>query len=478
MASAATVTTLHHAGSGIRGLDDILRGGFRRRRLYVVEGEAGTGKTTLGLQFLLTGLASGERGLYVSLTDTKEELEQAARSHGWSDVDGLDVCEIGPRDPDSDGSRELSFDAPTSGDLEDAVTAVLGIIDETNPRRVVIDSLSELRMLANDPGEYRRHVHALKRVLVERACTALFLDALPVANDQAIHAMAHGVLTLEQLANGYGRDRRRLRLRKLREPSFSDGYHDYVIRPGGLDVYPRLDGGVEEDVVAIGPLSSGIAELDMLVGGHIERGTSTLVLGASGVGKSTIATQYVHAAAMRGEPSAVFLFRESRAAWLSRAESMGFNLAPKVADGSIVVQHLNTTSMSPGELVCRVADVAREGQRSLVVLDGLKSLEMGMPNEQYLSLHLNELLEHLGQKGVNTILTHDQHALVDPGASAALWFIADNVLVLRYLDTIAEIRRGISMMKKRIGPHEPTAREFAIRSGRGLWVGEPIRAKP
>lgn len=471
----ANVTSLHHARSGIRGLDDILRGGFRRRRLYVIEGDSGTGKTTLGLQFLLAGVEAGERGLYISLSDTKEELEHAARGHGWSGVDRLDVCEIGPRDVEVevDSLARTAFEDPLLTDLEDAMNAVLGVVEEMGPHRVVIDSLAELRVLAVDTAQYRRQLQNLKQSLSARACTTLLLDDPAAANDQGVQRMAHGVLTLEQLASGYGHDRRQLRLRKLREPDFFAGYHDYAIRVGGIDVYPRLQSIEEEDSATDAPLSSGIAQLDALVGGHIERGTSTLILGAAGVGKSTVTSQYVRAAAQRGESSAVFLFQESRASWLSRAESLGMKLDSHVEKGTVHVEHLSATTLSPGELVCRISDVAREG-RSLIVLDGLNGLEMGMVHERYLALHLSDLLDHLGQRGVNTFLTLEQHGLVDGGASAAVWFIADNVLVLRYLDAFGDVRRAISMMKKRVGDHERTIRELSITSGNGLFVGEPV----
>lgn len=469
----ANITSLHHACSGIRGLDDILRGGFRRRRLYLIEGDAGTGKTTLALQFLLAGLDAGERGLFISLSDTKEELDHAARGHGWANVDRLDFCEVGPRDADAESESDGTFGDSMCFDIEDALRGVLSVVEEMAPRRVVIDSLCELRLLTSDTADYRRQVHALKQSLAARACTTLLLDDTEAANDHAVHRMAHGIVTLEQLAHGYGCERRRLRLRKLREPDFRNGYHDYVIRPGGLDVYPRLDDTDQEEVETTGPLSSGIAALDALVGGQIERGTSTLVLGAAGVGKSTVAAQYVRAAAGRHESSAVFLFQESRTSWLSRAESLGVNLSECVADGTVLVEHLNPTVLSPGELVCHVTDIARES-RSLIVLDGLNALEIGMPNERYLALHLSELLDHLGQRGVSTILTLEQHGLVDGGAAAAVWFIADNVLVLRYVDAFGDVRRAISMMKKRVGAHESTIRELALRSREGVWVGEPI----
>jgi circadian clock protein KaiC len=472
---------LGRARTGIAGLDEILRGGYQRQRLYLIAGDPGTGKTTLALQFVLEGVRRGEKSLYVSLSETKDEIYDVARAHGWAApaLDDVLICELQAPAEALDPERQYSFFHPSEVELGEAMKGVLALVDETKATRVVFDSLAELRMLAKESLPYRRQVLALKQFLSARRCTTLLLDAAIADDEFAIDTIAHGVLRLEHLAPEYGGSRRRLRLTKVRAEDFKDGYHDYAIRSGGLQVFPRLvadEAGASAAGRGAGKFLSDVAPLDALVGGEIERGTATLIVGPSGVGKSTLASQYVHAAAKRGERGAVFLFDERCDAWLGRSAGHGMDFGPALGDGRLALEHVNPAALSPGEFAHRVRTSVEGRSSSVIVIDSLNGYEMGMPGERHLALHLNEMVEYLNQRGVNALLTLEQHGLVgNVKAASAVTFIADNVVMLRYFEAFGEVRRAMSVIKKRMGAHERLVREFAISSQRGLSVGEPVR---
>jgi circadian clock protein KaiC len=472
---------LGHAGTGIAGLNEILRGGYQRERLYLIAGNPGTGKTTLALQFVLEGVRLGEKSLYVSLSETKDEIYDVARAHGWAApaLDDVRICEMQAPAEALDPERQYTFFHPSEVELGEAMKGVLALVDETKATRIVFDSLAELRLLARESLPYRRQVLALKQFLSARRCTTLLLDAATTDDEFAIDTIAHGVVKLEHLAPEYGGSRRRLRLTKVRAEDFKDGYHDYAIRGGGLQVFPRL---VADEATAsaegrgAGKFLSDVAALDAIVGGEIERGTSTLVVGPSGVGKSTLTSQYAHAAVKRGERCAVFLFDERRAAWLARTAGLGMNFGPAVDDGRLTLEHVNPAALSPGEFAHRVRLHVEERAASVIIIDSLNGYEMGMPGERHLALHLNEMAEYLNQRGVNALMTLEQHGLVgDVRAASAVTYIADNVILLRYFEAFGEVRRAMSVIKKRMGAHERLVREFSISSKLGLAVGAPLR---
>lgn len=463
--------------TGIEGLDAILRGGLPPGNIYLIHGAPGTGKTTLALQFLRTGVAAGERVLYVALGETTPELETVARSHGWT-LDGIDICDVHGTEglgPDS----QYTFFHPSEIELGETTKAIMDAIDRVRPRRAVLDSLSEMRLLARDSLRYRRQVLALKHHLTSIGATVLLLDTMShPAPEFQLQTVAHGVLALEQRDPAYGRKRRRLALEKLRGVAFHDGWHDYLIATGGLRVFPRLV--VTADGARVGELSSsGDAQLDALLGGGVDRGSSTLLVGPSGVGKSTLAMQMVRAAVARGERAAVYLFDESRAAWTARSRALGFGLERAPAE-RLVAQPVNPSELSPGEFAEQVRRrVIDEGTR-VVVIDSVNGYNEAMPEERFLGVHMHELLCFLAAHGVTTVLvlatTGGTSASGPAHAPLDLSYISDTIIALRYFEAFGEVRKAISVLKKRTGAHETTIRELEIRAGHGVRIGERIRA--
>jgi circadian clock protein KaiC len=463
---ASTVST------GIAGLDHVLAGGLPRNRLYVVEGESGTGKTTIGLQFLLSGSRAGEKGLFLALSETQEELHAVAASHGWS-LDAIALREIsstGELAPEENNTLFL----PAEVELGEATKSLFDEVERAQPARVVIDSLSEFRLLSQSGLRYRRHILALKHFFAGRQCTVLLLnDISPEARDAHLHSIVHGVLVLEQLAPLYGAERRRIRVVKLRGVKFHGGYHDMKIETGGVIVYPRLV-AAEHHVSFTGEqVSSGIPELDRLTGGGLERGTTTLILGPAGTGKSAIASQYAAASAQRGERVAIFTFDEGTGTFLARSEGLGTSLVPQLEAGLIQVKHVDPAEVSPGEFVHFVRVAVEEQNARIVVIDSLNGYVHGMPEEHALSNQLQELFTYLRQRGVVVILTMAQHGLLGPLESPLdVSYLADSVLLLRHFEAQGTIRKAISVLKKR-GLHETTLRELSM-DGEGLHVGKPL----
>jgi circadian clock protein KaiC len=459
---------------GIPGLDEVLGGGLARNRLFLIDGAPGTGKTTLALQFLLEGRSQGETGLYITLSETAEELRAAADSHGWS-LDGLEIVELSALTGDNADEAYTLFH-PAEVELQQTVELVLAEIERHQPQRVVFDSLSEMRMLARDALRFRRQILALKQFFVGRGCTVLLLDdRTHPEGDLQLHSLAHGVLVLEQLTIEYGAERRRLQVRKLRGARFVGGYHDFRIRTGGIEVYPRVQRHTPTGPVENSSLPSGSAELDILVGGGLERGTSTLVTGAAGTGKSVLSMQFALAAAARGEKARVFMFDERVPTALIRAQGLGLDLEPLLADRRLVLCQIEPTERSPGEFAHEVVRAVEEEDVSLVVIDSINGYMQAMPTERQLTIQVHELLSYLANKRVSVIMTLVQRGIFGAPVSEAaeVSYLADAVILLRYFEHAGTVRRAISMVKKRSGAHEPTIREFRIEQG-GLRVGEPL----
>jgi circadian clock protein KaiC len=460
--------------TGSSGLDDILGGGLDPDRMYLYEGHPGTGKTTIALQFLLEGARQGERSLYISLSETEQELRLVAARHGWS-LEGVEVFELVPPETTLDPERELTVFHPAEMELAETTKLVFDRIAAINPTRIVFDSLSELRMLAQSPLRYRRQVLAMKHFFSSRQCTVILLDDLSSQeNDLQLHSISHGVVLLEQLAIEYGAERRRLRVVKMRGIKFRGGFHDFTIEKGGLNIFPRLVAAEHSTAFSGDLISSGNSGLDDLLGGGLERGTNALLIGGAGVGKSTVGLSYVLAAAERGERSAFFVFDEGRGTLLARAQSLGMPLEDAINRGQVILKQVDPAELSPGEFASFVRNSVNVDGVKLVVIDSLNGYLSAMPEERFLILQMHELLSFLGQQGVMTILVLAQHGLVGPMESPIdISYLSDTVIMLRYFEHGGSVRRALSVLKKRSGDHERTIREFTI--GRhGLTVGPPL----
>lgn len=466
---------LPRISTGSAGLDDILGGGVDANRLYLYEGRPGTGKTTIALQFLLEGVRQGERVLYITLSETQRELRLVASRHGWN-LDQVDVFELVPPETALDPERELTVFHPAEMELTETTKLIFDEVERLNPSRVVLDSLSELRLLAQSPLRYRRQVLALKHFFARRQCTVILLDDLSSQeNDLQLHSITHGVVMLEQLAIDYGAERRRLRVIKMRGVQFRGGYHDFTIEKGGLAIYPRLVAAEYKHYPLGEPASSGNRQLDQLLGGGLERGTNALLLGAAGVGKSSLALSYAISAANRGEHSVFFAFDEGRSTVEARARALGLPLGDALHSGLIRFQQIDPAEMSPGQFAANVRRSVEVDGASVIVIDSLNGYLNAMPDERFLILQMHELLSYLGQRGVLTILVLAQHGLVGPmDTPLDLSYLSDSVLMLRYFEVGGTVRRALSVVKKRSGHHENTIREFRL-SGRGIDVGPPIK---
>ena len=460
--------------TGIAGLDDILAGGLSRNRVYLLEGSPGTGKTTAALQFLLTGAARGERVLYITLSETEEELRDSAASHGWT-LDGIDIFELVPPESLLDEQQQQSLLYSSDLELGETTRLVFEAVERTRPSRVVIDSLSEIRLLAQSSLRYRRQVLALKHYFARHQATVVLLDDLTTeTNDKTVHSVAHGVIRLEELAPEYGAERRRVRVVKYRGRRFRGGYHDFTIKTGGLEVYPRLVAAEHKGDFERTPLPSGIDGLDSLLGGGVERGSSALILGPAGTGKSLLALNFAVSAVERGEKAAMFVFDEELGLLFSRARALGFDLEGLVASGNLIVQQVDAAELSPGEFTSKVRHCIDSMGAGTVIVDSLNGYQAAMPEESFLVLHMHELLQYLNRRGATTFLTVAQHGLIgEMKAPIDVTYLADTVVLLRYFEASGEVRRAMSVIKKRAGTHENTIREFEIDS-RGLTVGPPL----
>ncbi len=465
--------------TGIPGLDDILGGGVTPDRVYLIEGNPGSGKTTLALHYLFEGRRLGESGLYVTLSETKIELDDVAKSHGWS-LDGIKLLELVAPESELEPDNQLAMFQPSEVELGETTKAVLAEVERTKPKRVVIDSLSEMRLLAQSPLRYRRQILALKQFFIGRECTVFLLDDLTSeTEDLQLQSIAHGVVSLEQLSPEYGAERRRLRVTKLRGQSYRGGYHDFVIRRGRLDVFPRLIAAEHNLGQERGLLKSGNDELDALMGGGLQFGTSAVLLGPAGTGKSTTALQYARAAAARGERAVVFAFDERLETILERTAGLGMDIAGDVQAGRITIQTVDAAELSPGEFAHRVR-TAVEGSdgtpgAKVVVIDSLNGYLHAMPEERFLVAQLHELLTYLGHAGVVTFLIVAQHGLLgNMQTPIDTTYLADTVVLFRFFEAMGRVRQAISVVKKRSGKHERTIRELRLDSG-GVSLGEPLK---
>ena len=456
--------------TGVPNLDEVLGGGYAPRRLHLIEGHPGTGKTTLGLQFLMAGRDAGEAGLYVTLSETKDELIQAAATHGWS-LDGIDICELFPPELSMDPSHEQTVVYSSDLELGETIQTVMEVLERVRPSRLVFDSAAEIRLLSQTPLRYRRQILALKHVIAKLGCTALLLDDLTEQQDRtSLHSLAHGVLHLEQIPIQYGAERRRIRVSKMRGRQFRGGYHDLALRKDGMVIFPRLIAAEHAPVADSEPAASTVPELDALLGGGLDRGTSSLILGPSGSGKSTLSLSWIYGALKRGERVLMICFDETLRVMLRRAAGIGVDLQPHIDSGLLAVEQVDPAELSPGEL----SGIIRrhvEAEARVVVLDSLSGYQNAMPEEVFLTLQMHELLTYLGHKGVLTILILAQHGLVGAMQSSVdLTYISDTVLMLRFFEASGQIKRALSVLKKRTGGHESYIREFRIDGG-GVRVG-------
>ena len=466
--------TTRFLSTGVPGLDTILGGGLTCDRLFLIEGEPGTGKTTLALQFLHEGVRRGESVIYITLAETRIELTAVAQSHGWS-MEGIHVEDIIPNEDILHPDHQFTIFHPSEIEMGMTTQRILEVIEKHQPTRVVLDSLSELQLLAESPLRYRRQVLALKQYLSGKGCTTLFLDdRTAVSGDLQVRSVAHGVIALELINQDYGSERRRVRIVKYRGIAFRGGSHDYKIVTGGLRVFPRLIAAHTRVNAPREQLSSGIAGLDKLTGGGLDEGTSTLISGPPGTGKSSLCTQYVYAATQRGEKAAMFLFEEATNNLMLRSSGLGIDLQPALDNGLLTIQQVDPAEMAPGEFMQSVIDAEVGGAR-VIIIDSLNGYLRAMPDERFLTTHMHELLTYLGQRGVVTILVGVQPGIIG-GAMTSMVdasYIADSVIMLRYFEARGKVRQAISVFKKRVGLHERTIRLFSM-SATGINVGEVL----
>ncbi|BCS31724.1 circadian clock protein KaiC [Luteitalea sp. TBR-22] len=463
--------------TGVEGLDHILGGGLPCGCVYLVQGDPGSGKTTLALQFLFEGLRRGESALYVTLSETRAELDRVARSHGWT-LDDIALLELAAIEALLTPDAQTTVFHPSEMELNSVAQLVLDEARRIRPARVVFDSLSEFRLMADTQLRYRRQLLHLKQAFSALGSTVLLLDdkmdGARWGADPHILSLTHGVIEMEQLAPDYGRARRRVRVQKMRGVAFREGYHDYSIETGGLRTYPRLAATSHPVPFTREGVSSGLPELDALLGGGLDRGTTTLILGQAGTGKSTIALQFLTRLAARGEAGHLFAFDETRSIVLARADALGMQLSRHVDAGTIHLQQVDPAELSPGEFARRIVGAVEAGCK-VVVIDSLNGYLNAMPGETYLSNQLHELSTYLNQQGVVTIFILAQHGLVAAAeAPVDLSYLADTVVSTRFFEASGRVRKALSVIKRRSGPHETTIRELALVGDEGLRIGAPL----
>lgn len=467
----------HYISTGVHGLDTILKGGLIEGGFYLLQGDPGSGKTTLALQYLLRRRQEGDRALYIVMTESRRDIEMICNSHGWRS-DTLTLCELIKASLSPvEQSKESIFD-PSEVELGDVIKAITSEIDRITPSHLVIDGLSELRVLAGSALRYRRQLLSLKMFLEQRSITTLLLDDKgPTIDPHAHLALVGGNIVLEATLPQYGRARRRLYIGKVRSADFQEGFHDYEIRKGGLFVYPRLVspecvGRTEQRLI-----SSGIANLDLMFKGGLLTGTSSVFIGPSGVGKSTLAMQFVSNALTLGFKAAVYTFDEVLGTFLARSETINFPGRPGMLrsylkNERLLARQVNPAELTPGAFAQAVRDAVDDGA-SIVVIDSLNGYINAMPEERFLSTHLHELVSYLNQRNVITIMVVAQHGILrGTVADFNVSYLADTILLFRYFEQNGEVHRGLSVFKNRTGPHEQTMREFMI-SDTGLVIGDP-----
>jgi circadian clock protein KaiC len=468
----APIPAQERASTGVPGLDDILGGGLPACHLYLVEGDPGSGKTTLGLQFLRQGVADGQKGLYVTLSETASELRTVAASHGW-DLEGIELFEL----VSSEGlgaEAEQSILHPSEVELGETVAGVISAVDRQRPRRVVFDSLSEMRLLAQNPLRYRRQVLALKKYFADQGVTVLMLDDRTSDGEPLLHSVAHGVISLDQAVDQYGPERRRLRVMKMRGIKFRGGEHDVVLDTGGLAVFPRLVAAEHRMPTHAQVVSTGIDKLDRLMGGGLPCGSSTLFVGPSGAGKTTTALACCLAALRRGEKASYYLFDEGLATLVVRARALGLDVREYMEAGLLQIVALDPAEVSPGEFAHMVRSAVEEGGASVIVIDSLNAYLQAMPGSKHLMLQMHELLSYLGHRNVVTILILGQHGLLgEMRADIDMSYLSDGMLLFRYFEARGHLLKAMSMVKSRTNAHEQTIREFRL-GPTGIEVGEAL----
>lgn len=468
------------AKTGIEGLDEILRGGLPAGRFYLLEGSPGSGKTTLALQFLMEGMANGETVLYVTLSETAEELVTVARSHDWS-IEQMNMFELAQADVALSFDREQSILHPWEVELSETIRLITDRVEELKPSRVVFDSLSEMRLLAQDSLRYRRQLLMLKQHFASRNITVILVDDMTgnpggnIAKDAHLHSLCHGVITLERQTLDFGGARRKLQVQKLRGVDFVAGFHDFVIRKGGINVYSRLIASQHHTYVNGHHVPSGLAELDTMLHGGILRGTTTLITGPAGSGKTNIALQYIAAACKRGERAVIYEFDERIGTLLSRSKLLGFDFKTYIDNGLLYLRQMDPAETSPGEFASMMRCEVEQNGAKLIIIDSLSGYTASMPQEKELLLQMHEMLTYLNQQGVATLMINPQQNLVGSMATSGLnvSYVADSVMLLRFFETEGRIRKAISIIKNRGGSHEDTIRELRIDS-QGLRIGQVL----
>lgn len=473
-AQPSQAVEMERCSMGVAGLDEVLHGGLPRNRLYLVQGDPGVGKTTLAMQFLIAGVAAGETGLYITLSETKEEIFMVARSHGW-DLTGVHLYELSAIEEQIRGENESTFFHPSEMELSKTTDALIAEVMRVNPTRVVFDSLSEMRMLSETPLRYRRQILHLKQFFAGRDSTVLLLDdRTGGAGDLQVESIAHGVLSLQRSTPEYGISRRQLNVVKIRGSHFQEGYHDLILRKGGMEVFPRLVAGHHRREYNRENFPCGIAGIDSLLGGGLGRGTSTMFMGPPGTGKSTLAVMFALAAAEKGEKTLLFIFDETVGTLMHRARQLGMSLDGHVESGLIVLEQIDPAEISPGEMAHRIRHSVEHAQARMIVLDSINGYLNTMPAERDLTLQLHELLAYLNQQGVITIMVLAQQGLVGAMQSAVdLTYLSDTVVLMRFYEDHGVVKQALSVIKKRSGDHERTIREVWVGK-EGVAVGEPL----
>lgn len=458
--------------TGIQGLDDILGGGLTPQRVYLVEGSPGTGKTTLGLQFLLDGIAKGEKGLYITLSETADELDAVAASHGWS-TDDISIYELAS-DTALDPDAQQSVFHPSEVELGETTRNVMEQVDKILPSRIVFDSLSELRLLAQNPLRYRRQILALKQFFSSRECTVLLLDDKTSQSDQHLHSIAHGVISLEQIAKEFGNERRRVNIIKMRGIQFRGGYHDYTLETGGITMFPRLVASEHMRDFTPEVRSSGSAGFDQLLGGGLFRGTNTLIVGPSGIGKTTLSVRCLLTALQRGEQAAFYLFDEGLGTFFARSAALGMDVRPYAHSGQLRVHHIDPAELSPGEFAQMLRDAVEAHGVGFIIIDSLNAYLQAMPGEHFLTLQMHELLSYLNLQGVTTVLVLGQHGLIgEVRTDVDLSYLSDTTVLLRFFESNGHLRRAITVIKSRTASHAQTIHELQLGSD-GIAIGAPL----